>query len=91
MKDTRLSDYDTFAIRFSSCCFEREWFQKTGGCFGISILSSQLNMEAMWLLKHELKVSFFFFLKKKIFPSRLIFSTLIVCQGSSICFEGYLF
>lgn len=55
MPDFSLPFYDVLATKFSSCCHEREWFYKAGGCLGISILSSKLELGVKWLMNHELK------------------------------------
>ncbi|RKO86143.1 hypothetical protein BDK51DRAFT_31901, partial [Blyttiomyces helicus] len=44
----------TLASRFCSCCYRPEWFRKTGGTLGISILSSKLSLGSRWMLAHEL-------------------------------------
>ncbi|KAJ3191208.1 hypothetical protein HK101_007980 [Irineochytrium annulatum] len=49
-----LNVFDTLASRFCSCCYRQEWFKKSGGCHGISILSSQLELGTKWMLDHEL-------------------------------------
>ncbi|KAI8925789.1 hypothetical protein BC831DRAFT_256646 [Entophlyctis helioformis] len=54
----RIDDVISFhilATRFSSCCFQSEWFKKTGGCLGILLLSSKLAMSPRWMLDHELE------------------------------------
>ncbi|ORX90024.1 hypothetical protein K493DRAFT_381622 [Basidiobolus meristosporus CBS 931.73] len=51
----KLPIFHTFASNFCSCCYKQEWFKKSGGCLGISILSSQLDMGARWMLEHELE------------------------------------
>ncbi|KAK5808732.1 hypothetical protein F5H01DRAFT_281683, partial [Linnemannia elongata] len=51
----QLPVFHLFATRFSSSCYKQEWFRKSGGCFGISIMCSQLDMGAKWMLDHELE------------------------------------
>ncbi|KAI9104837.1 hypothetical protein DFS34DRAFT_691063 [Phlyctochytrium arcticum] len=43
------------ASRFCSCCYQQEWFHRTGGCLGISIFSSKLQMGTTWMLSHQLE------------------------------------
>ncbi|KNC98645.1 histone acetyltransferase TRA1 [Spizellomyces punctatus DAOM BR117] len=45
----------TIASRFCSCCYQQEWFHRTGGCLGIAIFSSQLHMGTKWMLSHQLE------------------------------------
>ncbi|CAG8473496.1 8844_t:CDS:10, partial [Racocetra fulgida] len=47
--------FHVLASRFCSCCYKQEWFRKDGGCAGISILSSKLDMGTQWMLEHELE------------------------------------
>ncbi|CAG8514761.1 8939_t:CDS:2, partial [Scutellospora calospora] len=47
--------FHVLASRFCSCCYKQEWFRKSGGCTGISILSSKLDMGTQWMLEHELE------------------------------------
>ncbi|KAJ3211873.1 hypothetical protein HDU67_004198 [Dinochytrium kinnereticum] len=49
-----LSVFHTFASRFCSCCYQQEWFKKSGGCHGISFLCSQLDFAPKWITDHEL-------------------------------------
>ncbi|KAL5037675.1 transcription-associated protein 1 [Batrachochytrium dendrobatidis] len=44
-----------FASRFCSNCYQFEWLKKTGGCLGISIMASKLQMGPKWMLEHELE------------------------------------
>ncbi|TPX51638.1 hypothetical protein SeMB42_g00090 [Synchytrium endobioticum] len=46
--------FHIFASRFCSCCYQVEWFKKSGGCLGITLLSSQLDLSTQWVLDHEL-------------------------------------
>ncbi|KAJ3116271.1 hypothetical protein HDU96_010045 [Phlyctochytrium bullatum] len=50
-----LSVFRIFASRFCSCCYQQEWFKKSGGCHGISFLSSQLEFGTKWIVDHELE------------------------------------
>ncbi|KAH6600577.1 hypothetical protein BASA50_002141 [Batrachochytrium salamandrivorans] len=43
------------ASRFCSSCYQSEWFKKTGGCLGISIMATKLHMGPKWMLEHELE------------------------------------
>lgn len=51
----QLPVFHLFATRFSSSCYKQEWYRKSGGCFGISIMCSQLDMGVKWMLDHELE------------------------------------
>ncbi|KAF9581361.1 hypothetical protein BGW38_001654, partial [Lunasporangiospora selenospora] len=51
----QLPVFHLFATRFSSSCYKQEWYRKSGGCHGISIMCSQLDMGAKWMLDHELE------------------------------------
>ncbi|KAK3822766.1 MAG: hypothetical protein J3Q66DRAFT_279230 [Benniella sp.] len=51
----QLPVFHLFATRFSSSCYKQEWYRKSGGCFGISIMCSQLDMGSKWMLDHELE------------------------------------
>ena len=50
----QLPIFRVFASQFGSCCYKQEWFNKRGGCLGISIISSQLEMGTKWMREHEL-------------------------------------
>ncbi|KAI8840240.1 FAT domain-containing protein [Chytridium lagenaria] len=50
-----MSVFHTFASRFCSCCYQQEWFKKSGGCHGISFLCSQLDLTPKWIIDHELE------------------------------------
>ncbi|KAI7899883.1 uncharacterized protein BX663DRAFT_576399 [Cokeromyces recurvatus] len=50
----QLPIFRVFASQFSACCYKSEWFKKRGGCLGISIMSSQLDMGTKWMREHEL-------------------------------------
>ncbi|KAI8367767.1 hypothetical protein BD560DRAFT_353389 [Blakeslea trispora] len=50
----QLPIFRVFASQFGSCCYKQEWFNKRGGCLGISIISSQLDMGIKWMREHEL-------------------------------------
>lgn len=50
----KLPIFRMFASQFCSCCYKQEWFYKRGGCFGISFISSQLEMGTKWMRDHEL-------------------------------------
>ncbi|CAG8576103.1 11483_t:CDS:10, partial [Acaulospora morrowiae] len=47
--------FHVLASRFCSCCYKQEWYRKSGGCLGISILCSQIEMGMNWMLNHELE------------------------------------
>jgi transformation/transcription domain-associated protein len=47
--------FRAFASKFSSCCYQPEWFKKNGGCTGIALLSTKLGLSATWLLDFELE------------------------------------
>ncbi|KAI8099099.1 uncharacterized protein BX664DRAFT_310101 [Halteromyces radiatus] len=51
----RLPIFRVFAAQFCSCCYKQEWYKKRGGCLGISIMSSQLDMGTKWMREHELE------------------------------------
>ncbi|CAG8494689.1 11619_t:CDS:10, partial [Ambispora leptoticha] len=57
--------FHVLASRFCSCCYKQEWYRKSGGCFGISLFCSQLDMGTKWMLDHELEFvrSLFFIMK----------------------------
>ncbi|KAJ3171894.1 hypothetical protein HDU87_008212 [Geranomyces variabilis] len=44
-----------FASRFSSCCYKQEWFHRTGGCLGISLFTTDLDLGPMWMLAHQME------------------------------------
>ena len=46
--------FRVFASQFCSYCYKQEWHKKRGGCLGISIMSSQLDMGTKWMREHEL-------------------------------------
>ncbi|KAJ3022967.1 hypothetical protein HKX48_004725 [Thoreauomyces humboldtii] len=43
------------ASRFCSCCYQQQWFHRTGGCLGISLFSSKLDLGPQWVLRHQLE------------------------------------
>lgn len=47
--------FKVFASQFCSCCYKQEWYKKSGGCHGISIMSSQLDMGIKWMRELELE------------------------------------
>ncbi|CAO3681372.1 unnamed protein product [Umbelopsis ramanniana] len=47
--------FKVFASQFCSCCYKQEWYKKSGGCHGISMLSSQLDMGIKWMRELELE------------------------------------
>ncbi|KAI8979847.1 hypothetical protein BDF20DRAFT_535994 [Mycotypha africana] len=51
---SQLPIFRVFASQFCSCCYKSEWFTKRGGCQGISIITSQLEMGTQWMRDHEL-------------------------------------
>lgn len=50
-----LTVFRLIASKFCSCCYEQSWFVKSGGCQGISILSSKLDLGTKWMQVHELE------------------------------------
>lgn len=50
----QLPIFRVFASQFGSSCYKQEWFNKRGGCLGISFISSQLDMGVKWMREHEL-------------------------------------
>ncbi|KAI9246865.1 hypothetical protein BY458DRAFT_560504 [Sporodiniella umbellata] len=50
---SQLPIFRMFASQFSSYCYKQEWHQKRGGCLGISLISSQLDMGIRWMREHE--------------------------------------
>ncbi|KAI9486745.1 MAG: hypothetical protein EXX96DRAFT_53394 [Benjaminiella poitrasii] len=50
----QLPIFRVFASQFGSCCYKQEWFNKRGGCLGISIISSQMDMGTKWMREHEI-------------------------------------
>ncbi|KAG1055750.1 hypothetical protein G6F43_002312 [Rhizopus delemar] len=49
----KLPIFRVLASQFSSYCYKQEWYYKKGGCLGISIISSQLDMGTRWMREHE--------------------------------------
>ncbi|CAB4408939.1 unnamed protein product [Rhizophagus irregularis] len=47
--------FHVLASRFCSCCYKQEWYRKSGGCMGISVLSSQIDMGTRWMMDHQLE------------------------------------
>ncbi|TPX61909.1 hypothetical protein PhCBS80983_g00781 [Powellomyces hirtus] len=43
------------ASRFSSCCYKQEWFHRTGGCLGISLFTTDLDLGPQWMLAHQME------------------------------------
>ncbi|KAJ3029169.1 UNVERIFIED_CONTAM: hypothetical protein HDU68_012852 [Siphonaria sp. JEL0065] len=50
-----LSVFHIFASKFNSCCYKQEWFEKSAGCLGISLLTSKMDFGLKWVLDHELE------------------------------------
>nr|KAJ3422805.1 hypothetical protein HK105_006243 [Polyrhizophydium stewartii] len=48
-----ITAFHILASRFCSSCFQSQWFKKTGGCLGIALLTSKLEMSPKWMLEHE--------------------------------------
>jgi transformation/transcription domain-associated protein len=53
---SRLPVFDALVARLCSCCYEREWYSKVGGCAGIALLTTRLELGVHWLRKHETKL-----------------------------------
>ncbi|CEG78709.1 hypothetical protein RMATCC62417_13277 [Rhizopus microsporus] len=51
----RLPIFRVFASQFCSYCYKQDWYHKRGGCIGISIISSQLDMGIQWMREHEIE------------------------------------
>ncbi|CAO3698502.1 unnamed protein product [Rhizopus microsporus] len=51
----RLPIFRVFASQFCSYCYNQDWYHKRGGCIGISIISSQLDMGIQWMREHEIE------------------------------------
>lgn len=41
--------------RLGSLCYEQSWQRKTGAAYGLSILTSKVDIEIKWLLEHEIE------------------------------------
>ncbi|KXS11669.1 hypothetical protein M427DRAFT_158085 [Gonapodya prolifera JEL478] len=50
----QLPVFKSLALRFCLYCCKQEWYRKSGGCWGISVLSSQLDLGVRWTYDHEL-------------------------------------
>ncbi|KAJ3344480.1 hypothetical protein HDU83_005150 [Entophlyctis luteolus] len=55
MKTDELPVFNTLASKFSSCCYKPEWFEKSAGCLGISLMTVQMDFGLKWMLDHELE------------------------------------
>ncbi|KAL6601053.1 hypothetical protein U3516DRAFT_602921 [Neocallimastix sp. 'constans'] len=51
----RLPVFHKLSMRFCLYCFKQEWYYKNGGCFGISLLCSEIDLGTKWMLDHELE------------------------------------
>jgi transformation/transcription domain-associated protein len=52
----KLVFFRLLAIAFEAQCYQPEWFKKSGGCRGLSLLSSdKVKFSLSWLLDHELE------------------------------------
>ena len=51
----QVAAFQVLPFWYSSQCYQPEWFQKQGGCIGISILSSKLGFGKEWMLEHEIE------------------------------------
>ncbi|CAG8494359.1 1120_t:CDS:10, partial [Paraglomus occultum] len=61
--------FHVLASRFSSGCYRQESFRKRGGCHGVYILSSEVNIGTRWMLDHELEfVKSLIFILKDVSP-----------------------
>ncbi|KAJ3373226.1 hypothetical protein HDU91_000939 [Kappamyces sp. JEL0680] len=47
--------FQILALWFSSQCYQPEWFKKTGGCIGITILTSKLGFGSDWMLNFQVE------------------------------------
>ncbi|KAJ3404672.1 hypothetical protein HDU80_002517 [Chytriomyces hyalinus] len=47
--------FHILASKFNSCCYKQEWFEKSAGCLGISLLTSRMSFGIKWMLDHELE------------------------------------
>jgi transformation/transcription domain-associated protein len=52
----QLPVFHSLARKFCSSCYREEWFRKSGGCFGISIVACKLDLGTKWMLDHELEL-----------------------------------
>ncbi|KAJ3340113.1 hypothetical protein HDU93_007338 [Gonapodya sp. JEL0774] len=50
----QLPVFKSLALRFCLYCCKQEWYRKSGGCWGISVLSSQLDLGFKWTYDHEI-------------------------------------
>ncbi|KAI8618395.1 hypothetical protein BC830DRAFT_946632 [Chytriomyces sp. MP71] len=55
IKLDELSVFHILASKFTSCCYKQEWYEKSAGCLGITLLTSQMNFGVKWMLDHELE------------------------------------
>ncbi|KAJ3319442.1 hypothetical protein HDV06_006328 [Boothiomyces sp. JEL0866] len=51
----KIACFQVVALWFASHCYQLEWFKKTGGCIGLSIICSKLDFEAEWMVEHEIE------------------------------------
>ncbi|KAL7745967.1 transcription-associated protein 1 [Sorochytrium milnesiophthora] len=54
-KVAQLPAFHYLASRLCASCFQQQWFKKSGGCSGISVLASRLDLGRAWMLEHELE------------------------------------
>ena len=50
-----VSSFQILALWFGSQCYQPEWFRKTGGCIGLSILTQKISFSTNWMLEHEVE------------------------------------
>ncbi|KAJ3311628.1 hypothetical protein HDV04_003892 [Boothiomyces sp. JEL0838] len=51
----KIACFQVIALWFASHCYQLEWFKKTGGCIGLSIICSKLDFDADWMVEHEIE------------------------------------
>jgi hypothetical protein len=65
---SRVSIFSELAERVCLCCNKYEWYNKAGGCFLISYLSE--NMDVEWVRRHEEDfIKSLFFITRELSPS----------------------
>jgi transformation/transcription domain-associated protein len=47
--------WKTFASKFASYCYHIEWAKKIGGCSGISLFTSKIEMGRGWIMEYEVE------------------------------------
>lgn len=51
----KVVSFQILALWYGSECYQQDWFKRSGGCFGLNVLTAKLSFGTQWMLKHEIE------------------------------------